>query len=56
VDFPVSGGAWADYAQLAAQALDGKLTVDLERTRLEDISGTWEQLKVGASRKLMVTP
>ena len=30
------------YAQLAAHALDGKLTVDLERTRLEDISGTWE--------------
>ena len=44
------------YAQLAGHAIDGKLTVDLERTRLEDISGTWEHLKAGASRKLAVTP
>jgi NADPH:quinone reductase len=44
------------YAELAGHAIDGKLTVDLERTRLEDISGTWEQLKTGASRKLVVTP
>jgi NADPH:quinone reductase len=42
--------------QLAGHAIDGKFTVDLERTRLEDISGTWEQLKTGASRKLVVTP
>ena len=46
----------AAYAQLAAHALDGKLTVDLERTRLEDIGETWEQLKSGASRKFVVTP
>jgi hypothetical protein len=24
--------------------------------RLEDVSGTWEHLKTGASRKLVVTP
>ncbi len=30
--------------------------LDLEQTRLEDISGTWEHLKAGASRKLVVTP
>jgi NADPH2:quinone reductase len=44
------------YAQLAAHALEGKLTVELERTRLQDISETWEHLKTGASRKLVVTP
>ena len=44
------------YAQLAGHAIDGKLTVDLEQTRLEDISGTWEHLKTGAPRKLVVTP
>jgi NADPH2:quinone reductase len=44
------------YAQLTGHAIDGKLTVDLEQTRLEDISGTWEHLKTGASRKLVVTP
>jgi len=44
------------YAQMAGHAIDGKLTVDLERTRLEDISGTWEHLKTGAPRKLVVTP
>ena len=44
------------YAQLAGHAIDGKLTVDLEQTRLEDISRTWEHLKTGASRKLVVTP
>ncbi len=44
------------YAQLAGHATDGKFTVDLERTRLEDISETWEHLKTGASRKLVVTP
>src|SRR5580700_5821483 len=44
------------YAQLAGHAIDGKLTVDLEQTQLEDISGTWEHLKTGASRKLVVTP
>jgi NADPH:quinone reductase-like Zn-dependent oxidoreductase len=44
------------YAQLAGHALDGKLTPDLEQTRLEDISGTWERLKAGGSRKLVVTP
>ena len=44
------------YAQLAGHALDGKLSVDLEQTRLEDISQTWEHLKAGAPRKLVVTP
>ena len=44
------------YEQLAGHALDGKLTVDLERTRLEDIGATWEHLKAGAARKLVVTP
>jgi NADPH2:quinone reductase len=44
------------YAQLTGHAIDGKLTVDLEQTRLEDIGGTWEHLKTGASRKLVVTP
>ena len=46
----------AAYAQLAAHALDGKITVDMEQTRLEDIGDTWEQLKSGAPRKLVVTP
>ena len=44
------------YARLVGHALDGKLTVDLEQTRLEDIGATWERLKTGASRKLVVTP
>ena len=44
------------YARLAGHALDGKITVDLERTRLADIGGTWERLKAGAPRKLVVTP
>jgi hypothetical protein len=26
-------------------AIDGKLTLDLEQTRLDDISQTWEHLK-----------
>ncbi len=44
------------YAKLAGHAVDGKITMDLERTRLEDISGTWQHLKTGAARKLVVTP
>jgi NADPH2:quinone reductase len=44
------------YAQLAGHAVEGRLTVDLEQTRLEDISRTWEHLTTGASRKLVVTP
>jgi hypothetical protein len=44
------------YAQLTGHAVDGKRTVDLERTRLADIGGTWEHLKTGAARKLVVTP
>src|SRR6201986_2313221 len=44
------------YVQLAGHAIDGKFTMDLEQTRLEDISGTWEHLKTGAGRKLVVTP
>ncbi len=43
------------YAQLAGHAINGKFTVSLEQTRLEDISKTWEHLKTGASRKLVVT-
>ncbi len=44
------------YGQLAGHALDGKFGMDLEQTRLEDIGETWEHLKTGASRKLVVTP
>jgi NADPH:quinone reductase-like Zn-dependent oxidoreductase len=44
------------YAQLTAHAVDGKLSVDLERTRLEDIGRTWEHLKTGPARKLVVAP
>ena len=44
------------YAQLVRHAIDGKLTLDLERTRLTDISQTWERLKTGPPRKLVVTP
>ena len=44
------------YAQLMCHATDGKFTLDLERTRLDDISQTWEHLKAGAPRKLVVTP
>jgi NADPH:quinone reductase-like Zn-dependent oxidoreductase len=44
------------YAQLMRHAIDGKLTLDLEQTRLDDISQTWEHLKTGAPRKLVVTP
>ena len=44
------------YAQLMRHAVDGKFTVDLEQTRLDDISRTWEHLKAGPPRKLVVTP
>jgi NADPH:quinone reductase-like Zn-dependent oxidoreductase len=44
------------YAQLMRHAADGKFTLDLERTRLADISQTWERLKAGSPRKLVVTP
>lgn len=44
------------YAHLVHHALDGKLTLDLEQTRLDDISHTWEHLKTGPPRKLVVTP
>jgi NADPH:quinone reductase-like Zn-dependent oxidoreductase len=44
------------YAQLMRHADNGKFTLDLEQTRLDDISQTWEQLKTGAARKLVVTP
>jgi NADPH:quinone reductase len=44
------------YAQLMRHALDGEFGLDLEQTRLDDISQTWEQLKTGAPRKLVVTP
>jgi NADPH2:quinone reductase len=44
------------YAQLMRHATDGKFTLDLEQTRLDDISQTWEHLKAGAARKLVVIP
>jgi hypothetical protein len=44
------------YAQLVHHAIDGKLTLDLEHTRLDDISQTWEHLKTGSPRKLVVIP
>ena len=44
------------YAQLMRHAVDGKFALDLEQTRLDDISRTWEHLKAGAPRKLVVTP
>ena len=44
------------YAQLMRHAIGGKLTLDLEQTRLDDISQTWEHLKTAAPRKLVVTP
>jgi NADPH:quinone reductase len=44
------------YAQLMRHAADGKFTMDLEQTRLDDISQTWEHLKAGPPRKLVVTP
>jgi NADPH:quinone reductase len=44
------------YAQLMHHAIAGKLTLDLEHTRLDDISQTWEHLKTGPARKLVVTP
>jgi hypothetical protein len=46
----------AAYAQLMRRATDGKFTLDLEHTRLDDISRTWELLKTGAPHKLVVTP
>jgi NADPH2:quinone reductase len=46
----------AAYAQLTGHAAEGKFTVNMEQTRLGDISQTWEHLKTGASRKLVVTP
>jgi hypothetical protein len=43
------------YEQLVRHAIDGKLTVDLERTPLDDIGETWEHLKARLPRKLVVT-
>ncbi len=44
------------YAQLMHHATDGKFTLDLEQTRLDDIGQTWQHLKAGPPRKLVVTP
>ena len=44
------------YAYLMRHAIDGRLSLDLEQTRLDDISQTWEHLKTGPPRKLVVTP
>ena len=46
----------AAYARMARHAADGQITLDLEQTRLADIGQTWEHLKTGPSRKLVVTP
>ena len=46
----------AAYAQLVRHAAEGEITMDLERTRLEEIGATWQQLKAGAPRKLVVAP
>jgi NADPH2:quinone reductase len=42
------------YAQLVRYAIDGRLTRDVEQTRLADIGPTWERLKAGPPRKLVV--
>jgi NADPH:quinone reductase-like Zn-dependent oxidoreductase len=42
------------YGQLVRHTIDGKLTVDLERTPLDDISETWEHLKERSPHKLVV--
>jgi hypothetical protein len=44
------------YEQLVHHAIDGKLTVDLERTPLDDISETWDYLKARSPRKLVLQP
>jgi hypothetical protein len=44
------------YAELMRHALDGKLTLDLGQTRLDDISETWGLLKAGPRCKLVVKP
>ena len=46
----------AAYAQLMRHTMDGKLALDLEQTRLDDIAQTWERLKSGPRRKLVVAP
>jgi NADPH:quinone reductase len=46
----------AAYAQLMRHAMNGELALDLEQTRLDDIGQTWERLKTGPQRKLVVTP
>jgi len=37
-------------------ATDGRFTLDLEQTRLDDIGQTWELFKTGSPRKPVVTP
>ena len=44
------------YAQLMRHASSGQFSLDLEQTRLDDISQTWEHLKAGPPHKLVVTP
>jgi hypothetical protein len=44
------------YAELMRHALDGKLTLDLAQTRLDDVSETWGLLKAGPRCKLVVKP
>jgi hypothetical protein len=44
------------YAHLVHHAINGKLALNLEQTRLDDIGQTWEHLKTGPPRKLVVTP
>ena len=44
------------YARMMRHAIDGEIALDIDQTRLDDISQTWEHLKGGPRRKLVVTP
>jgi NADPH:quinone reductase-like Zn-dependent oxidoreductase len=44
------------YARMMRHAIDGEIALDIDQTRLDDISQTWEHLKGGPPRKLVVTP
>jgi hypothetical protein len=41
---------------MTAHAVEERLVVDVERTRLDDIAQTWHRLKQGGGPKLVVTP
>ena len=44
------------YARMMRHAIAGEIALDIDQTRLDDISQTWEHLKGGPPRKLVVTP